>query len=192
MNVGFLRTKPVPKTDEELLQYYKDTGNSDSFGQLYDRYIPLVYGVCLKYLRDADEAQDAVMQLFEDLLPKVLHYEINVFRTWLYRVVQNHCLQILREKERTVQVELRPDFMESDEILHLLDEEDNENSERMQALQKCMEKLPENQRISLTRFFMDELSYADIVELTGYSLKSVKSYIQNGKRNLKICIEKNM
>jgi len=190
--LGFLRTKPVPSTDEELLQYYKDTGNSDSFGQLYDRYIPLVYGVCLKYLRDADEAQDAVMQLFEDLLPKVLHYEINVFRTWLYRVVQNHCLQILREKERTVQVELRPDFMESDEILHLLDEEDNENSERMQALQKCMEKLPENQRISLTRFFMDELSYADIVELTGYSLKSVKSYIQNGKRNLKICIEKNM
>jgi len=101
----FLRSKPVPQTDEELLQYYKNTGKSVSFGQLYDRYIPLVYGVCLKYLRDADDAQDAVMQLFEDLLPKVLNYEIKEFRTWLYRVVQNHCLQILREKERTVQVE---------------------------------------------------------------------------------------
>ena len=158
---------------------------------MFDRYVPLVYGVCLKYLHDADEAQDAVMQLFEDLLPKVLQYEIKVFRTWLYRVTQNHCLQILREKERTIQVELHPDFMESDEILHLLDEEEGEENERAQALRKCMEALPENQRISVTRFFMDELSYADIVQLTGYSLKSVKSYIQNGKRNLKICIDKN-
>ena len=188
--MGFVRLKPVQKTDEELLLCYKNTGNPDGFGQLYDRYIPLVYGVCLKYLHDADEAQDAVMQLFEDLLPKVLHYEIREFRTWLYSVVRNHCLQILREKERTIQVELRPDFMESDDILHLLDEGEDEENERTEALQKCMEALPENQRISITRFFMDELSYADIVEATGYSLKSVKSYIQNGKRNLKICIEK--
>jgi RNA polymerase sigma-70 factor (ECF subfamily) len=101
-------------------------------------------------------------------------------------------LQILREKERTIQVELHADFMESDEILHLFDEEENEDNERMLALRKCMEELPENQRLSVTHFFMDERSYADIVELTGYSLKSVKSYIQNGKRNLKICIEKNI
>jgi RNA polymerase sigma-70 factor (ECF subfamily) len=189
--LGFLRTKLVHQTDEELLQYYRNTGKADSFGQLYDRYIPLVYGVCLKYLRDADDAQDAVMQLFEELLPKVLQYEIKVFRTWLYKVIQNHCLQILREKERTIQVELHANFMDSDEILHLLDEEDDESNERTQALRKCMEELPENQRISVTYFFMDERSYADIVELTGYSLKSVKSYIQNGKRNLKICVEKN-
>jgi len=189
--LAFIRLKPVQKTDEELLQYYIHTGKADSFGQLFDRYIPLVYGVCLKYLRDADEAQDAVMSLFEDLMPKIAQYEIKVFRTWLYRVAQNHCLQILREKERNIQVELHPDFMESDEILHLLDEEEDETNERTLALRKCMESLPENQRISVTRFFMDELSYADIVELTGYSLKSVKSYIQNGKRNLKICIEKN-
>ena len=134
--MAFIRLKPVQKTDEELLQYYINTGKSDSFGQLYDRYIPLVYGVCLKYLRDADEARDAVMQLFEDLLPKVPQYEIKVFRTWLYRVAQNHCLQILREKERTVQVELHADFMESDEILHLLDEDGDEENERTQALRR--------------------------------------------------------
>ena len=190
--MGFLRTKPVQETDEELLLCYRNTGKTDCFGRLYDRYIPLVYGVCLKYLHDVDDARDAVMQLFEDLLPKVPQYEIKVFRTWLYRVVQNHCLQILREKERTIQVELHVDFMESDEILHLLNETESEDSERMLALQQCMEELPENQRISVTRFFMDEMSYADIVESTGYSLKSVKSYIQNGKRNLKICIEKNV
>ena len=188
--MAFLRLKPVEQTDEELLQYYIHTGKSDSFGQLFDRYIPLIYGVCLKYLRDADDAQDAVMLLFEDLLPKIPQYEIKVFRTWLYRVVHNHCLQILREKERTIQVELHPDFMESDDILHLLDEEGDEENERTLALRQCMESLPENQRLSVTRFFMDEMSYADIVALTGYSMKNVKSYIQNGKRNLKICIDK--
>ena len=189
--LGFLRAKPVQLTDEELLSNYRRTGKADSFGRLYDRYIPLVYGVCLKYLKDTDEARDAVMQLFEELMPKVLQYEIKVFRTWLYSVTQNHCLQLLREKERTLQVELHADFMESDEILHLLDEEAAEDDERIKALQKCLEQLPENQLISITRFFMDEMSYAEIVESTGYSLKSVKSYIQNGKRNLKICIEQN-
>ena len=126
--MGFIRLKPVQKTDEELLQCYRNTGKTDSFGRLYDRYIPLVYGVCLKYLRNADDARDAVMQLFEDLLPKVLQCEINVFRTWLYKVAQNHCLQLLRAKKRTVQVELHADFMESDEILHLLDERESEDN----------------------------------------------------------------
>ena len=185
--MGFLRTTPVKQTDEELLLNYKNSGKSDYFGQLYDRYIPLVYGVCLKYLQQADEAEDAVMELFEELLSKVLQHEIQVFRTWLYRVAQNHCLQILREKDRKVQVELHSDFMESDDVLHLLDEE--EDNERTQALQSCMEKLPEKQRIAIARFFMDEMSYVDIADTTGFTLKNVKSFIQNGKRNLKSCIE---
>lgn len=185
--MGFLKNKPVKQTDEELLQNYKLSGESSYFGQLYDRYIPLVYGVCLKYLKNADLAEDAVMQLFEQLLPKVLRHDIQVFRTWLYRVVQNHCLQILREKDRRAQVEFCLDFMESDDVLYLLDEEDN--NERVQALQECMEKLPENQRVTIVRFFMDEMSYADIADTTGFHLKSVKSYIQNGKRNLKNCME---
>lgn len=166
---------------------YKNSGKSDYFGQLYDRYIPLVYGVCLKYLQQVDEAEDAVMQLFEDLLSKVLQHDIQVFRTWLYRVAQNHCLQILREKDRKVQVELHSNFMESDDVLHLLDEE--EDNERTQALQSCMEKLPEKQRMAIARFFMDEMSYVDIADTTGFTLKNVKSFIQNGKRNLKSCIE---
>ncbi|MDR3262475.1 MAG: sigma-70 family RNA polymerase sigma factor [Tannerella sp.] len=186
----FLRATPVHETDEELLYRYQSDGKSDSFGRLYDRYIPLVYGLCLKYLQDEDEAQDAVMQLFEELMSKVLQHEIRVFRTWLHTVARNHCLQILRSKEHVVQVELRPDFMESDEVLHLLEEEEEEeDGQQVQALRQCMEKLPENQRVSIVRFFMEEQSYADIAEATGYPLKSVKSHIQNGKRNLKICME---
>jgi RNA polymerase sigma-70 factor (ECF subfamily) len=129
------------------------------------------------------------MQLFEELIPKVLKQDIQTFRTWLYTVARNHCMQILREKERAMYVEFQSDFMESDDILYLLDEEED-NSERIQALQYCMEKLPEQQRRSIVHFFNDGLSYADIVDATGYPLTKVKSYIQNGKRNLKMCVEK--
>lgn len=178
-------------SDEELLLLYKSSGKSDYFGELYNRYIPLLYGVCLKYLHDPDKSQDAVMQLFEDLLPKVSNYDIAVFRTWIYSVVKNHCLQILRKESKEIVVDFNVNIMESDEILHLLSEEKSDNeSEEVEALRRCMKKLPEQQRICITHFFMDEMSYADIVDATGYVLKQVKSYIQNGKRNLKVCIDK--
>jgi len=185
------RNKNIAKlTDEEVLLQFKESGNTEYFGELYNRYTPLLYGVCLKYLQNADDAQDAVMQLFENLLPKISDYEINVFRTWIYSVVKNHCLQILRKENCKIIVDLNADVMESDKILHLLEEEDN-NDEQVSALKQCIKKLPVEQRIAIIRFFMEEMSYADIENSTGYNLKQVKSYIQNGKRNLKICIEKN-
>ena len=115
------------------------------------------------------------MQLFEDLLPKVPHYEIKVFKPWLYRVAKNHCLQILRKENKEIPLDYTINLVESEEQLN--------------ALKHCLEKLPEFQRISIMHFFMEEMSYADIVEQTGFTLNNVKSYIQNGKRNLKICIK---
>lgn len=85
-------------SDEELLIHYTKSGDTEYFGELYNRYIPLLYGLCLKYLHDEDRAQEAVMQLFEDLLPKLGNYEIKVFKPWLYRVAKNHCLQLLRKE----------------------------------------------------------------------------------------------
>ena len=187
--MGFLRMMPSSETDEELLRLYRNSGKMDYFTRLYDRYIPLIYGLCLKYLQNEDDAQDAVMQLFEDLVTKVMRHEIQTFRTWLHSVSRNHCLQILREKGRVQQVDFQSEFMESEAFLNLLDGDDD-NSERIRALQFCMEKLPEKQRISVICFFNDGLSYADIVDTTGFPLNKVKSYIQNGKRNLKVCIEK--
>lgn len=175
--------------DEELLARYNRTGDTKYFGELYNRYIPLLYGVCLKYLGSAEKAEDAVMQLFEELTGKIGRYDISVFRTWLYSVVKNHCFQLLRRDEKEIPVDFDANFVESADIVHLLSEEDNEDS-RLPALQKCMKQLPSQQRECIELFFMKEQSYADIVELTGYSLNHVKSYIQNGKRNLKICILK--
>lgn len=176
-------------SDEELLTRYAKSGDTEYFGELYNRYIPLLYGLCLKYLQDEDRAQEAVMQLFEDLLPKVTNYEIKLFKPWLYRVAKNHCLQLLRKDNKEIPLDYTINIMESDEFLHLLSEEESQE-EQLKALHHCLERLPEEQRTSITRFFLGEMSYADIAEVTGFSLNNVKSYIQNGKRNLKICIKK--
>lgn len=190
MNLLFKRNA-AKLTDEQLLAEYKRSGDSEYFGMLYDRYTPLLYGVCLKYLNNTERAEDAVMELFEQLLPKVCQYEIGVFRTWLHTVVKNHCLQILRKESREIRADYDIDRMESDDIMYLLDEEEAD-SERLEIMKHCLEKLPEEQKRSITLFFMDDMSYADIVDSTGYTLSRVKSYIQNGKRNLKICMERQL
>lgn len=178
-------------TDEELIQRFKESGNAEYFSELFGRYVPLIYGVCLDYLRDEDKAHDAVMQLFEDLLPKIPRYQIAVFRTWVYSVTKNHCLQILNKEKKEILLDFNLNVMESEEILNLFSE-DNAQEEQIHALNHCLEKLPENQRMSIQHFFMDEMSYADIVDETGFELSKVKSYIQNAKRNLKICIDKQL
>lgn len=184
------RKKAEKLSDEDLLSAYRDSGEAEYFGMLYNRYIPLLYGVCLKYFTDADKAQDAVMQVFENIFPKVLQYEIQTFRTWIYSVAKNHCLQTLRKEMNEILVDFNSEIMESDEILNLLSE-DETGEERKEILRQCLKKLPDEQRNAILRFFAEEMSYQDIVDSEGYTLNQVKSYIQNGKRNLKICIEKN-
>ena len=184
----FFRRNISSYSDSELVRLYKETGESDYFGELYNRYIPLVYGLCLKYLRAPEDAEDAVMQLFEELSDKIKHYEISNFKTWLYSVAKNHCLQLLRRDAREFPTDWNTLVAESGEFLDLLEEEGDE--EQLKALHHCLDRLPEEQRVSICEFFLSEKSYAEIAEQTGYVLKSVKSYIQNGKRNLKLCIEK--
>ena len=186
--MNFFKKKISNRSDEDLLALYVQTNQSDHFGELYSRYIPLVYGLCLKYLQNVEKAEDVTMDLFEVLLPKVFDYEIKNFKTWIYSVTKNHCLQVLRKRERTVFVDFSAEIMESDFVLHLLEE--NGSEEEIATLNRCLEKLPKPQKASVSMFFIEEMSYADIAEQTGLLLKTVKSHIQNGKRNLKICIEK--
>ena len=186
----FSSYKKVEYNDEELLSLFKKTGEAEYFQRLYERYIPLIYGLCLKYLQNPEGSQDAVIDIFENLSQKIQGYEIKIFKNWLYSVVKNHCFHVLKENKREILVDFDSQFMESDSVLDLLSEDSEEEKDK--ALSQCLEKLPEPQRISVEKFFYEDKSYAEIVDETGFHLKSVKSYIQNGKRNLKICIEKNL
>lgn len=185
--LDFDTNKDYSREDAALLEDYIRTGDAAYFGTLYTRYMPLVYGLCLKYLGSAEEAEDAVMQIFEDLLPKIGKYQIKEFRTWLWSVARNHCLQNLRREKKRVRFDFSDNFMETASIVHLLSEGTDE--EALAALEGCMEKLPEKQRETIRLFFIEKNSYADIAAATSYDIKGVKSYIQNGKRNLRSCIE---
>lgn len=180
--------KDYSQDDERLLAEFVATGDAALFGELYSRYMPLVYGLCLKYLGNAADAEDAVMEIFEELVAKVAGYRVRNFRTWLWSVARNHCLQRLRREKKTARVDFDDRFMESPSLLHLLSEGEDEAA--LAALGMCMEKLPERQREAVTMFFIDKRSYADIADSTLADVKGVKSYIQNGKRNLRLCLEK--
>jgi len=175
-------------SDDELLKQFIQTANQEFLGHLYSRYIPLVYGLCLKYLQQVEDAEDAVMTIYEELSGKIQNYDVKNFKTWLYSVAKNHCLQILRKEKNMVFEEIEIQNMESGDFEHLIEVDDE--TEKKEALNYCLDTLPEEQRQCVVHFFFDDFSYADIVEKTGFALNKVKSYIQNGKRNLKICILK--
>ena len=173
-----------------LLQQFVKTSEQEFLGQLYSRYIPLVYGLCLKYLQKTEDAQDAVTDIYEELSQKIHKYKIENFKTWLYSVAKNHCFQILRKENNRIFEEFDAQIMEFDGFEHLIDTDDDKEKE--DALNYCLDTLAEEQRQCIVHFFFEDFSYIDIVEKTGFALSKVKSYIQNGKRNLKICILKKM
>lgn len=177
-------------SDRELLDKYKASGDLSHLGQLYNRYMHLVYGVCLKYLKDRDQSQDAVMEIFEQLVTKLREHEVDRFKSWLYVTSRNYCLMQLRKSKPEIRIEeyMIPD-MESDEQMHP-DSEDGLEKD-LQKLEACIEGLGEEQKECVRLFFLKKNSYAEIVDKTGHPLKKVKSFIQNGKRNLKICMEAN-
>ncbi|MDN3582320.1 RNA polymerase sigma factor [Mucilaginibacter flavus] len=178
--------KTGTSTDEELLSTYRKNGDVAALGALYERYMPLVYGVCLKYLKDEDLAKDAVMGVFEELVEKVKKHDISIFRNWLYVLGRNYCLMQLRAGKKLTVVNL-DDVVEFTPLLH---HEDNNREEAYAALEKCVDKLAGAQKQSIDLFYLKEKCYKEIADITGFTLNEVKSYIQNGKRNLKICLEK--
>ncbi len=176
-------------SDAELIQRYKTSGDLALVGLLFDRYMTLVYGVCLKYLKHREESRDAVMQIFEKLIVSLKEHEINHFKSWLYATSRNHCLMALRARKGKNFEEISTFFMENELSLHLQDEPEIETN--LTKLEKCIEHLVSEQKTCVTLFYMDQKCYKEIVQITGFDDNKVKSYIQNGKRNLKLCMEGN-
>lgn len=175
--------------DEVLLRRYRDTGDMAVLGELYEAHAEMVYYVCMRYLKDSERSKDAVMHIFEELIHKVNKQEIQRFGSWLYVLSRNHCLMQLRAEKNRHHVSI-DEFVEFPLAVHP-EGEAEEKERQLTALEQCMERLPEKQKRSVDLFFLNEKCYKEIADSTGYSLKEVKSYIQNGKRNLKLCMEAN-
>lgn len=177
-------------SDPELVELYRKEPDLEVLGVLYKRYMYLVYGVCMKYLKNRDDSQDAVMQIFETLVTDIPRFEIRNFKSWLYGVTRNHCLMKLRKDhaERNRHDQFSGEiFMESTAVLHPI--EDNEDSGLQERLKACMEQLKEEQRQCVEMFYYHQRCYKEIAAELALDENKVKSAIQNGKRNLKICIE---
>ena len=172
-----------------MIAQYKSSGDLNVLGILYNKYMHLVFGVCVNYLKDEEESRDAVMQIFEELVVKLRVHEVQNFKSWLHVLARNYCLMAIRKKSKSNTVSLEDVVMENIEFVHL-DIEDAKET-KLTIMEKCMESLTEEQRVSVDLFYLQEKCYKEIVDVTGYDLTKVKSYIQNGKRNLKNCIEKN-
>lgn len=175
--------------DAALIANYKHSGNLEILGTLYNKYMHLVFGVCLNYLKDEEQCKDAVMQIFEELVVKLRIHEVQNFKSWLHVLTRNHCLMALRKQSKQTTVSLDDTFVENTDFVHL--DIDDTKERQLSVMEKCMETLPEEQRMSVDLFYLQEKCYKEVANITGYELVKVKSYIQNGKRNLKNCIEKN-
>ena len=175
-------------TDSELVAQFKQSKDLQLLGDLYQRYMDLVYGVCLKYLRDDENAKDSTLAIFEELIVKLQKYEVENFKSWLYQLAKNHCLMLLRSEKKFVKTNIDPALMQNEETVHLNGELEKEESFRQ--LNFCLEQLNKDQKTILELFYLQGKCYNEIVELTGIEWNAVRSYIQNGRRNLKLCIEK--
>ena len=182
--------KHKEKSDEELLEKFRLLGNLDLLGELFARYMHLVYGVSLKYFKDRDEAQDAVMNIFEKLITDLPKHKVQNFKSWLYVLTKNHCLMEIRSRKSTDRklegLKIEQEFMESADELHPIDREHDSIED---ALKNCIEKLKSEQKQCIELFYYKKLCYQEVAEKLNMDEKKVKSYLQNGKRNLKICLE---
>ena len=185
--LAFLKDISSTKTDTELVQQYKSGGDANILGELYARYMEMVYGACLKYFKEPEEAKDAVMNIFEELVTKLRKYEVSNFKSWLYQLTKNHCLMKIRSrKSKPVIVDV--DIVHLEENNHLDNIIDKEA--QLNGMGNCIEQLPAEQKKAIQLFYLKEKCYKEIADITETEVNKVRSFIQNGRRNLKICMEK--
>lgn len=173
--------------DKELVSLFRTSRNMEALSVLFQRYMELLYGVCLKYLKQPEAAKDAVMQIFEELVQKLPKHEVDNFKSWLYTLAKNYCLMQLRTPKNLKTTEFNPDSMQLEEEMHLngiLSKEEN-----LQKLERCLQTLSQEQKQTVELFYLQDKCYKEIAAITGIEWNKVRSFIQNGRRNLKICME---
>lgn len=178
-------------TDQELLDRFYADHDNEWLGILLQRYTLLLLGVCMKYLKNEDEAKDSVQQIFLKVIQELHKYKVQYFKSWLYMVAKNHCLMRLREKQGKITAEINEKLTARPH-----EETDRQqlvvNDYTLTVMEESLKELNPEQRQCVTLFYLEKKSYQQVSDETGYSLLQVKSYIQNGKRNLKIMIEKKL
>ena len=183
-------------TDNELLEkFYRDKDNR-WLGILLQRYTMLLFGVCMKYLKNEDDAKDSVQQVFLKIIAELHKYRVDYFKSWIYMIAKNHCLMRLRDRQGKTPVELKEQSMGLEEDAADPDgyrgQQHIEKDRMLDLMSAALEELNKEQKLCVTLFYLDKKSYQEIADNTGFSMGQVKSHIQNGKRNLKLLMERKL
>lgn len=174
-------------SEQELLRRYYQDGNKEWLGIVLQRYTLLLLGVCMKYLKNEEAARDAVQQIFLKAITELEKYQVEFIKSWLYMVAKNHCLMQFRDKNRQM-VELSEQLVETQDTEELLSVK--EKDRLLDWMHESIKNLNPEQQQCVTLFYLEKRSYQEVAELTGYTLLQVKSSIQNGKRNLRLMIQR--
>ena len=178
-------------SDQELLENFYTTHDTEWLGILLPRYTLLLLGVCMKYLKNEEEARDCVQQTFLKVITELKKYKVEYFKSWLYMVAKNHCLMKIRDGHGKIPLELTERNMQGAE--ELPDKQSFvKDDQAIELMNEALGELSPEQRQCVTLFYLQKKSYQEISEETRFTMMQVKSYIQNGKRNLKLMIEKKL
>jgi RNA polymerase sigma factor (sigma-70 family) len=177
-------------SDEALLALYVAESEPKHLGELYQRYMDMVYGVCIKILKDQGKAEDAVIGIYEELVRKAKDHKVESFRGWLYVLSRNYCLMEWRKQQRTPRTVHASDSLERMDAVEEAFEYELEFPQRTPPLQECLDKLGDLQKRCVQWFYYEDKSYKEIADTLREDLGKVRSYIQNGKRNLRLCLER--
>ncbi len=174
--------------DNQLLQQFYEDRNNEWLGILLQRYTLLLLGVCMKYLKNEEEAKDSVQQVFLKVITELHKYKVEYFKSWIYMVAKNHCLMKLRNKGK-IPVEINERLLSAPD--DTADKETMKGKDHtLNTLEAALQEINKEQQQCVILFYLEKKSYQEIAALTGYTLMQVKSHIQNGKRNLKIMLER--
>lgn len=182
----FLRRKHTEQASDEDLVKLLRNGDRASLGCLWDRYSHLLFGVGVKYLKDSERSKDTVGELFADLPALLAKHQVERFRPWVHTVMRNRCLLVLRNSKHssTIPEELLQDVAQEEHDAAVLREAD------LQRLEHAIEQLNDGQRTCIQLFHLERRSYEEVAEKTGFAPDQVRSYLQNGRRNLRIILER--
>lgn len=178
-------------TDQELLDRFYTDQDNEWLGILLERYVLLLFGVCIKYMKNEEEARDCVQQVFLKTITELQKYKVTYFKSWIYMVARNHCLMKLRDKTGKSLTHIVENTL-SIEPEAISQENPRERDQLLEAMDLALQDLNPDQKLCVTLFYLDKKTYQQITEASGFSLLQVKSHIQNGKRNLKLMLEKKL
>jgi len=189
---GEVSSLAEPLTAEAVWTRAATRGDKQAFGRLVDLHKRAVFGLCLRLLRDAEEARDAAQEAFARAYGALGSYDAaQAFAPWLLRIARNHCLDVLRRRlpdAQRVELDADPDEGARQELADPSAARGDEVIARRElagALERAVGALPPNYREVVHLFHVEHLSYKEIAATLDVPIGTVMTWLHRARARLK-------